>query len=141
MPAIMTTSIKVIIVEERDLLREKIAGILSREEGITMVMQVSSYSKLHAVLGETVTDVVIGDFFQFIKFCKEKDILSNELCSGEKLLLYSDEDVRLSLFEAGHPGGKRIFNVLDILKEVRNFLNGAAERKKSIRLKIGAYKN
>jgi len=125
----MSKSIKVLIVEKRDLLREKIAGILSREKNITMVIQVSSYSKLQTILGETVPDLVIADYFEFNKFCKEKCLVSGELFPEANILLYTDEYGQLNRIEMGSIGDKKIFNVRRIQQEVSSFLRDAKQRK------------
>jgi hypothetical protein len=129
LPAIMDASIKILIVEERDLLREKIAGVLSRENNITMVIQVSSYSNLKASLGEMAPDLVLGDYFEFNKFCKKAGIAAGELCPEANILLYIDEDGRLLRPE--DIGQKRICNLPRIQKEVRSFLQDAKQKKQN----------
>ena len=118
----MSASIKVLIVEERDMLREKIAGILSREKNITMVIQMSSYTKIKTALGETIPDLILGDIFQFNKFSKEKGITAAQLCPRSNILLYTDEYRQLNRIEVGHPGEQKIFNVRRVQQEVKNFI-------------------
>jgi len=127
--AIMNTSINILIVEERDLLREKIAGILSREENITMVIQVSSYSKLKTVMEETVPDLILGDFFEFDRFHKKTGITTADLCSDTNILLYTDEDERLSRNEMDHCGVRRVFDVRRVQQEVISFLQDIKQKK------------
>lgn len=131
MPSNMTASIKVLIVEEKDLLREKIAGILSREKSITMVMQVSTYSKLQSVLKGADPDIILGDFYEFNKFCKEKKVTPGELCPDSNILLYTDEYRQLNRIEVGQMGVQNIFNVRRIQQEVRTFLKDSKLRKHS----------
>lgn len=123
----MSILTKVVIVEERDLLREKIAGILSREDDITMVIQVSSYSKLQAVLGETVPDLVLGNFSEFNKFCKETVISAGELCLDANILLYTDEPWLLKQIKADRLDEQKFVDVRDILEEVRSFIKKQSE--------------
>ena len=137
MPAIVSTSIKVLIVEERDLLREKIAGILSREENISMVIQLSSYSRLQTAVGETGPDLVLGDLLELKKFCEKTGISADELCPGVNILLYTDECEKLHRIEADHPGGQRIFNVRRIQQEVRSFLQDANQRNQNNNINKG----
>jgi len=118
----MSTSTKVLIVEERDLLREKIAGILSREKNITLVIQVSSFSKLQLALGETTLDLILGDYFDFNKYFKEKNISAADLCPTANILLYTDDYRQLNQIEMEHPNEQRIIDVRHILQEVNNFL-------------------
>jgi hypothetical protein len=128
---IANNSIKVLVVEARNLLREKLAGILSREEGTSMVIQVSSYSNLQTALGETVPDLVFGDFFEFNKFCKETGTSAGELCPDATILLYMNEYEQSHRVEVEHLGDPRVFNVLNIHQEVRRFLEYAKQRKQS----------
>lgn len=117
----MNSSINVFVIEKQNLLREKIAGILSREDNINMVTQMSSYPRLQKALKKTVPDLVLGDFFEFNKFCTDTGISSKELCADEKLLLYSDESVYLIRIVDGHIGNQSVFDVRFILEEVTKF--------------------
>ncbi|MFA6448988.1 MAG: hypothetical protein WCX65_05965 [bacterium] len=132
----MSASIKILIVEEQDLLREKIAGILSREENITMVIQIASYSKLRGALEETIPDILLADFFEFNKFCKENGIFAGDLCPDANTLLYTDENWRLNPLETGHLGEQRIFDVRLIQQEVKSYLQAMSPRKHTINNKI-----
>jgi hypothetical protein len=138
LPAIMTNSVKVLIVEERNLLREKIAGILSREDTISMVVQVSSYSKLQTVLEETMPDLFLGDFFEFNKFCNKKGIVPGDLCPAGNILLYTDEYRRLDRIEVGHPEKQKIFDVRRVQEEVSCFLKDKKQRKQNVKNKKSA---
>lgn len=122
LPDIMGATVKVLIVEERNLLREKIAGILSREEYICMVIQVASYSRLRTALRNAAPDIFLADFFEFNKFCKNEGILVGSLCPDASILLYTDEYMRLSRIEGGQPIVKRVFDVRRIQEEVKNFM-------------------
>jgi hypothetical protein len=133
----MSKSVKVLIVEERNLLREKIAGILSREDSISMVIQVAFYSKLQTVLRETVPDLFLGDFFEFNKFCKEKEIKPGELCPAANILLYTDEYRRLDRIEVGHPVAEKVFDVRRVQQEVSSFLHDSKKSKQNIKTKKG----
>lgn len=126
----MSIVTKVLIVEKRDLLREKIAGILSREDDITMVIQVSSYSKLQNVLGETVPDMVIGNFFEFNKFCKETGITAGDLCLDASILLYTDETWLLNQIKANRLDEQKFVDVRNIQEEVKIFLKKKSEEGK-----------
>ena len=130
MPANLIALIKVLIVEERDLLREKIAGILSREEYILTVTQVSSYSKLQIALVETVPDLVLGDMLKLRKFCEKTGVSVDELCPDAKILLYTDENGQMHRNEVEHHGNQGAFHVRYIQQEVRSFLQDSKQRRK-----------
>jgi DNA-binding NarL/FixJ family response regulator len=131
LPTTIRTTKKVLIVEELDILREKIAGIISSEENISMVIQVSSYSKLQTALEETNPDLVLGDLLELRRFCEKTGISAVELCSNANILLYTDEDEPLQWIEAGHHSEQRIINVRRIQQEVKTFLQNAKHTKQS----------
>ncbi|MFC1474797.1 hypothetical protein ACFLQK_02020 [bacterium] len=123
--------VKVLIIEERDLLREKIAGILSREKNITAVIQVSSYSALKASFEEISPNLILGDFMECEKFCKETGVSIDELCPGANILLYTDEYERLLKNKVEHLGDQRVVNVRRIQQEVKTFLQDTKQIKYS----------
>ena len=129
----MNTSMKVLIVEERDLLREKIAGILSRERDIAMVIQISSYSKLKRSLKETVPDLVLAHYFKFNRFCKDKKTSAVKLFPEDNILLYADEYERLNRIDERHISEQKVFDICHIQEEVKSFLQDARQRKHSIK--------
>lgn len=135
--AITSNSVKVLVVEERDLLREKIAGILSREENISMVIQLSSYSELQTAVGETGPDLVLGDLLKFKIFCKKTGVSAGELCPDANILLYTDEYEQLHRIEEERLSKQRIFNVRRIQQEVRSFLQDAKQKIQSNNIKKG----
>jgi len=130
MPAILNNSIKVLIVEERNALIERIADLLSREHNITNVTQITSYTDLQTTLMETVPDLVLGDYFEFKKFCDETKIPIRELCPEAHILLYSDEDGQSKRIEVGCLGEQRVFDVRNIQHELRSYLKTRNSEKK-----------
>lgn len=128
----MSSLINVFVVEKQNLLREKIAGILSREEKIVMVTQMSTYPELQKAIKESGPDLVLGDYFEFNKFCKETGISSKKLCASDKLLLYCDESVGITRIIDGHIGAQRVFDIRFIQDEVKRFLEHAIIEKRKI---------
>lgn len=137
MQAAKSTSLKVLIVEERYVLRERIADLLSREQDIEVVAQVPSYSLLETALRETVPDLVLGGVFQFKKFCEDSGVSTCELYSNENILLYTDEDGKFDHIKVGRLGEHRILDVRRIQKEVRIFLKERSEGSNATTSKVG----
>ncbi|MFA6448974.1 MAG: hypothetical protein WCX65_05895 [bacterium] len=134
MAAVLSPSIKVIIVEERNQARERIAELLTGEKNIDLVKQVSSYSELQAALEETKADLVLGDYFEFNKFCDDKWMSISELYPDTNILLYSDEDGQLDRIKVGCLEEQRIFDVRRIQHEVKNFIKKRSHEKKEAKV-------
>lgn len=118
-------SIRILVVEEHELLREKIAEILSRDERISEVVQVASYSNLRSVIGTANPALILGDFVGFRKYMEMSGARSGESLPESNFLLYTDRYEQLPAESANEYSGRRLFNLRHICGEVRSFIDGA----------------
>lgn len=117
-------SIKILVVEEHDLLRAKIAEILARDERISEVVQVASYANLLSAIGAARPTLILGDFVGFRKFMETSGASGAEWLPESNFLLYSDRFDQLPMENPNEYSGRRLFNLIHISSEVSNFIDG-----------------
>lgn len=87
----MARGYTVLVIEESDILREKIAGLISRQQRVDLVAQVSSRERLAGALAVMTPDIVFADvaFARFARFHFQNLQIRNP---NIKIVLYTSEN-------------------------------------------------
>ena len=118
----MTRSYNILIVENSDFLREKIAGVLSRRPNVWMVTQVSNYSNLLQAARQSDPDVILVDM-RLASSKKETIAQVSKECPDSKILLFADDDVESYRKAAGQLGAHKVIDLQNLVEEFQNVLD------------------
>jgi DNA-binding NarL/FixJ family response regulator len=120
---------KVMIVDENKVMREKIAGLLSRIDGIDAVSQLSTFGKLEQAVQEMRPQIILLDAGIV---CREKGRIHNlqRNNKGMKMILLTEDDKEF--FERGGAASEiridGVFKKQDVFDSMKNFVDGLETR-------------
>ena len=115
----------VMIVEENTVMREKIAGLLSRIEGIDAVCQLSTFGKLDRAVEGMKPDIILLDAGIV---CREweKIFELQRINKGMRFIALTENDK--NLFERGNAASEIKFDVVmnkwDVFDRMKGFIEG-----------------
>jgi len=112
----MTRTFDIIVCDEKDFMREKIAGVLSRIGMVRIVGQAAEVAAMKNVVGKFCPDIILIDL---LLAAAEAETVAEvmKICTGAILLLYSGDLVEYQDFASQIHVGKRI-RINDIETEV-----------------------
>lgn len=117
----MAKSLNVLVVEKHDLLREKIAGVVSRLEDVRMVIQVADCSELTRIAEENAPDLVLMNIRQ--AHSQRKTIARmKEIQPGAKIFIFAHKDGEQYHLAATQLGVNGVVNSGRLISDIESVL-------------------
>jgi len=119
-----------LVMEENDILREKIAGLISRRPNVGLVAQISSRKRIKNAVDALKPDIIFAD----VAFARANEQIFNEIrltSGGVRIVLYTSENGKEYQDQARRLGACMLTDVLriqetidDLFREPRTLLEG-----------------